>query len=691
MKLFTITYFLFIFSFLTFFASGFVDSQDGFQYLAVARRLYFDHTAELPKETYADEQNIHLSTNKGNEGKLYSPTGLGYSLALLPAVFMEDIFLRLSHLSPISAFPLQSDWPVLLFASFSNSFFAALLAVTIFFYLKSFQIPTKTSLFLSLLSIIGTNLFPYSKYSFAHMMFVTFLVLTFYFFRMNAIKNKALMLFFAGLSFGVVIIAYNPSYILPIPALALYYLLLNIKEVKSRNFRFIMKNFLSFLLGILPFLTIYYLFNHIRFGSGSESGYGIVALPERPPVYLIFEGIWGVFLSPGKSIFLFSPILLTVFLFWFKIKKDILPELISFLTLTLIYVYFIGTLLGYVELPGWHGESSYGPRYMLPILPFWMIIIGNIYVRLTSNNKKFVFFPLIVIGIMIQLVGILLPYQIKFAGLQVDNYLNERNFNVYEYGNEIPRYSPVLTLSKTLAKRILYLNKTYDHGPYNLRLYDGFNYPFDLGWTKWRGILPLAFISFDNSSKKPLSKIDLQFRNHQIDQNSSFSAQLSFSINGKKQSDDLVIPINEEKGITFTPDQLNAKNNRLSIHTKFIGTASAQLKDKQAIFLQFIKLNDQLGNMETLDYPIVSPISEKLFGAEYSYWGNVEKDPWPIWHERTRVYEQTFDLWWLRPLNFWDLPKKFFYSLLAINIFSITFFGYQLFQGLKLKNFNKHN
>lgn len=677
MKKLVLVYFLFAISFFIFFASGFVDSQDGFQYLAVARRLFFDHTIQLPKETYTNKQNINLRADINKDGKIYSPTGLGYSLSLLPAVFIEGLFLQQAHLSPISAFPLQSDWPVLLFASFTNSFFAAMLAVILLLYLKSFQIPTKTSLLISFLSIVGTNLFPYTKHVFAHMMFVSFLVLTFYFFRMNALLRKRLLLFLAGLSFGIVVIAYNPTYIFPIPALIIYYLLLNKDKIKSRNFISIAKDLLTFTLGALPLLATYYMFNYFRFGNGTDSGYGQIVSFFGSPLYLVFEGIWGVLLSPGKSIFLFSPILLTVLLFWFKIKKDILPELISFIVLTLIYIYFIGTLRGYVDLPTWHGDSSYGPRYLLPILPFWIIIIGNIYTKLTTNNKKFVFFPLIILGVFIQLVGVLLPYQIKFAGLQQDNYLNGRNFNVYEYGNEIPRYAPVLTLSKTLTKRILNLNKIYNHGLYNLRLYDGFNYPFDVGWTRWREVMPLATFSFDNNQTKPLSKINLQFRNHQIDKTSSYSAQLAFTINGEKLTDNLIIPVNKEKDITINLDKHISKNNQLSISTKFIGTVSAQLKTRQVVFLQIVRFNNQPANIETYDYPYVSPISENLFGAKYSYWGNIEKDPWALWDIHSRVYEQTFDLWWIKPLHYWDFPKVIFYSLFALDVFGIIFLGYK--------------
>src|SRR3989344_6258240 len=170
MKRFLIFYFLFLISFFSFFSSGFVDSQDGFQYLAVARRFYHNSTFALPEEEFP-EINIHMTGDVGNEGKRYSPTGLGYTLALLPAVSVEDIFLKATNTKLITAFPLQSDWPVLLFASFTNSIFGAFLAVILYLYFVSFKIKHRQALIFSFFTIIATNLFPYTKHTFAHMMF----------------------------------------------------------------------------------------------------------------------------------------------------------------------------------------------------------------------------------------------------------------------------------------------------------------------------------------------------------------------------------------------------------------------------------------------------------------------------------------------------------------------------------------
>jgi hypothetical protein len=675
MKKFLLSYFFFSFFFFSFFASGFVDSQDGFQYLTITRRMYYDHTFEMPEELYPDE-NIHMSLMDSSDGKLYSPTGLGYSLSLLPAVFLEDVFLKMSRTEMISAFPLQNDWPVLLFASMTNSFWAALFVVFMYQYLKEIDLKHKQAVLLSFLFSIGTNVFVYSKHTFAHMMFVSMMTATFLFLKKYTKTKKKLYLFLCGLSYGIVVLSYNPTYLLVLPALGFYYLFLVKFKLSLIFIKNLIQDILIASLGFIPFLLSYMWFNSIRFGGVDQTGYGSF-IPLFPPAYIIIEGIWGILLSPGKSIFIYSPILLIIILFWFKLKKKILPEIVAAGTLFFIYLWNIGTLLGNVDYPVWHGDSSWGPRYMLPILPLLLILIGFIYKEVSKKQRYFVFYPLLLLGFYINLLSVLLPYQIRFAGLQTDAFINNRNFNVYEYGNELARYAPSFKLSKTLFKRVKNIKNTYSHGKYNLRLSDGFDAPFDLGWAVWRGMRPLSVIKFNNSTTHPINKLSLQIKNHQMDPDSEQNASFKYVLNGTNlNEEELIADIEEEFILNISSVKIKDKNNELLIFSSFESSTSAQLKKKQSLFLQLLRINDSPQNISTIDYPYVSDVSKGLNNIEYNYWGNLEQDSWSIWHMHSGVYEQTFDLWWLRPFHYWDLPKDVFMGLMLINLSGIISFGF---------------
>lgn len=690
-KAFWILYFFFCCFFFIFFSSGIVDSQDGLQYLAISRRMYYDHTFEMPDPDFPEE-NIHMSISKTADGKRYSPTGLGYSLALLPAVAVEEVFLRAADLTPLEAFPLESDWPVLLVASMTNAIFGAGLCVILGLYLQSFEVSRKTSAMLSFLLLISSNLFPYTKHVFAHMMFVMFLTLSFYLLRRYKITKNIWNIFFAGLSFGVVIISYNPTFLLAAPALGLYYLFNIPQKFEWKKSYFIRRclEMISGVAGVIPGMFLYSWFNSVRFGGATSTGYGEggIPLPPIPPLNVFFEGSWSLLLSPGKSIFLFSPLLLLLVFFWHKLDKRYLPEIITFGVLFLVYYLFTATLMGGVDYPLWHGESSWGPRYMLPVLPGLLLLVGIIIAKLNSLQKWFIVFPLVLMGIWIQLCGMLLPYQIRFAGLTLDTTFNGRNWNLYEYGNLIPRYSPVFTMSKVLAKRIYHFDRLFDRGTYGLILQDGFERPFrPTPDTVWREIHPPSILTVQLPEEQE-NQFEMILANHQNIPESSYSAVIKILMNSQEVIESS-ISAGEEKTIAFTLPKQSKQLTEIRFEPSFTGTTSASLPKRQIVFLKSLIINHQRQNLFLIDYPFVSPISQQLYDSEYTYYGNVQNDAWELWHMRSGVYEETFDLWWLRPVHYWDLPPRLFALLFVINISGILVCGAYLIRSKDILKITK--
>jgi len=669
--------FLFFWSFFSFFSSGIVESQDGLQYIAITRQMYYNHTVAMPDAKYPHD-NIHMNVNIGRDGKDFAPTGLGFSLAYLPAVVIEDIINRTAGLSPTQNFPLDNDWPIMLFGSMTNAFFGALFITIFFHFLRSFQFSERTALLLAFALSISSNLFVYTKFGYAHLMFTSFSLLAFFCIRKYRLTLRRYWLFLAGTAYGIVVISYNPTFFFLLPALGFYYLT-SLPWKKYTSPIILLKNTAQDLfwgaLGLIPWIVLYSYFNWIRFGDAASSGNGGggVPIPPIPPAFVLFEGLWGLLFSPGKSIFLFTPILILPILFWFKLERKWLPEIITGSILLIVYLYFIGSFVGGTDYYPWHGESSFGPRYLLPVIPFGLLIAALLYRKLTKMHKRLVFWPVILFGLLVQLVGVLIPYQVRFAGLEYQIFLNGERITHNVYGNFIPRWSPIYSMSKRLVRKTLEIPEQYLVRT-KVKVIDGALGPMITREDEvWRELKPIALVKVGDQS---VEKLEFSFVHQIASPSAEYPARVSVIQQGKTLAS-VTMPVDTHGNFRINYDSELNDSGEIILETGYVGTSSATL-DNHWIFLKEIMADDTPVSLLPHQYPYVSRVSEKLLGQNYTYWGESNRKLWDLWMMRAIVFENTLDLWWLRPLHYWDLPKSFYGALFVWNSLVLTVSGYWL-------------
>jgi hypothetical protein len=116
---------------------------------------------------------------------------------------------------------------------------------------------------------------------------------------------------------------------------------------------------------LAPFFMANAFYNYMRFETFFSSGYsGLAGTAKLFAIEYIPRGIIGALFSPGRSIFLFSPLLFLFPLYVIKFKRRTdRRAFILFLTTTVIYFLFY---CYYV----FGGDWCFGPRYYLPIMPF---------------------------------------------------------------------------------------------------------------------------------------------------------------------------------------------------------------------------------------------------------------------------------------------------------------------------------
>ena len=129
---------------------------------------------------------------------------------------------------------------------------------------------------------------------------------------------------------------------------------------------------LAFGLGpaILAFLFFLWI-NELRFGDPLESGYGdVVSFAvwfTQPPQ----RGLFGLLLSPGGGLLWMAPLVLLLPV-WLTdgYRRRAIGEL------ALVLGVALAVLLPIAVSPAWHGGWTYGPRYILPLLPVLWVGVG---------------------------------------------------------------------------------------------------------------------------------------------------------------------------------------------------------------------------------------------------------------------------------------------------------------------------
>lgn len=128
--------------------------------------------------------------------------------------------------------------------------------------------------------------------------------------------------------------------------------------------RGLLRCWLAALAGALPLAVIWGLYNHIRWGAWDMTGYeSTVAMTAGESV---LWGLWGLFGSPGKSVFLYNlPLVLAIF-GWRRLATQ------ERLFAASVAVTTVPVVLLYSSHLNWGGGYCWGPRYLLFAVPLWM-------------------------------------------------------------------------------------------------------------------------------------------------------------------------------------------------------------------------------------------------------------------------------------------------------------------------------
>ena len=115
--------------------------------------------------------------------------------------------------------------------------------------------------------------------------------------------------------------------------------------------------------------------------------------------------LYGLILSPGKGILLYAPLLIlfpyAIIRFWKRHHNGGI--------FVLLMLFFF--LLSSAFYKDWHGDWAWGPRYLIPCLPFLFLPLG-IFIQKGRGERirGIVFNILFILGVLVQLPAMLINF-----------------------------------------------------------------------------------------------------------------------------------------------------------------------------------------------------------------------------------------------------------------------------------------
>jgi hypothetical protein len=456
-------------------SGGHTDQWDGVVTFLITESMGIKHSPKLhpdiptvsksnPADNVRTMVNYEIGNYKALTGKYFEwlqksmPAEAVYSTRslLLPAIAVPFYYAALPFLVS----------PILLVAFFVNSFIIALTSLVVFcfsleiygskmiafilsliFGICSFALPYNTSLFpqpLQTLLIITAAFFIYKSLHF-HSSYICNYA------RQND-KNKSKKgknkgsnnkeaIYFAilgGLFLGFSVFA-HPTSIIVIPGFIVYSIFCMRRNKKSLG---------SFLATLAMVLFLMSLVNYLRFGSFTEFGYG--SYMGTLSFNHSWTGLIGLLASPGKGLFFYFPIVILLpIALKYMYKKN---RWLSFLILYIVLVHWLyfGTIDD-SESRFWSGAIAWGPRSLLPVLPFITLSFGTLLTHLKDRSfMKISIIALCAAGFITNLPGILVwsEYGTIYGWDKEQLYKASNSLEIMTWN---PYYSPIILHMKVLV------------------------------------------------------------------------------------------------------------------------------------------------------------------------------------------------------------------------------------------------
>lgn len=417
---------LFLFGIYLFSFSGRLYSQDSM--------LMFSLTESIVKRNeFSTDQMWTLYKARdelGIDGEAYSKTGYGTSLLAAP---LYSVALALPDLGLVQTTLLTSSVVIALTSAF------------VFLSARRLKFSRGVSIGTAFLFGLATPAFVYAKQFWSEPYALFTLFGAFFFLQRFRDTNRTTDALIAAIALGFAIAVRTTNAAL-VPLFMWYgFFDSSIIALKQRSSKSLIP-LASFVITLAAFALSIACYNWARYGNPINSGYRPDETFDTP----FFLGAYGLLFSPGKGLLVFSPFLAALAFSAIAFFRRAKPETILIL-FTFIFYLFTFSLWYY-----WWGGTNWGPRFLVPTLPFLVLMIAPsveaMFAPVSSiahAGFKILFSILSFASVAIQLLGVAIP-SLAYRAQMLRVSSNPDMDAIF-----LPQFSPILGHFNLLKPRAL--------------------------------------------------------------------------------------------------------------------------------------------------------------------------------------------------------------------------------------------
>lgn len=400
--------------------TGRIDSSDGLSMFATTESL-------VRRGAFDSNQLLWMGNQQGNlgvGGDLYTRKGIGMVLLGYPLVWLARQWsaLGLVH-TALLLNPILTAWTgALLFRTGRRLGWSR-----------------NTSVATALIFGLATMAWPYTQGYFSDPVCAWGLFAAAYALLAYAQSGRKRYLLAAGVAWGIAYLTRTINLLtLPVYLVALFFVLERFQSRPVKGLRARLRAaywrdwrpVVTFLIPIVAAGLLSLWWNWARFGSPWETGY--VETESFSADWLF--GLFGLTIGPARGFVWYNPALLLAIpgAFWFwRHQRRIL-----FISLAIVTLYFVVYARWYM----WHGGYSWGPRFLVPAVPFLALLAGPGW-ETAMTARRWGWFGRLLAGLLllvsvgVQWLGMLVPYALvqEWLAAKVQPLFAPETFTRLEY------------------------------------------------------------------------------------------------------------------------------------------------------------------------------------------------------------------------------------------------------------------